>query len=137
MAKQNKRRAKGILKTKNEYAGCAGTFGPNLERRWHTREQHGNPRSYCIPSCKWTTRRMGRLRTHLNNDHHSQGISNTTFAFGLLASLLTQSTASSNHTLPSEFLTATVQSLASSNPCEQLHTLSLYSNICSGSLTGI
>jgi hypothetical protein len=85
IAKPNKRRAKGIQKTRNEHSGCTGTFSSNLGRQWHTKEQHSHSKSCCISGCKWTTRRMVRPRTHLNNVHRSQGISSPllTSDFGL------------------------------------------------------
>ncbi|KAF4628758.1 hypothetical protein G7Y89_g9398 [Cudoniella acicularis] len=115
MAMPNKRQAKGVQKIKCEYFGCAVTFGLNSERRRHIREQHGPLIYCCIPGCEWTTRRMGRLRTHLDNAHRSEGIFNSSSDLALRSSSLTQSTANTNRTLPSEFRTATAQSLASPN----------------------
>jgi len=94
MAKPNKRQARADPKIKCEYSGCMVTFGRNSDRLRHVREKHG-PLIYCrIPGCKYTTRRMGRLRAHLDIVHRSEVSTNR---------------------IPSEFRTATAQSLAFSS----------------------
>jgi len=122
MTKPNKRQAKEDPKIKCEYSGCVATFGRNSERRRHVKEKHGPLIYCCVPGCKWTTRRMGRFRTHLDNAHGSEGISKHVSDMAFWSFSLTQFTESTNRILPSEFRTATAQSLASSSKhCECPH----------------
>jgi hypothetical protein len=76
MAKTDKRQAKVNPQLKCQDSSCMATFGQNSERHRHVKEKHG-PRIYCcVPDCKRSVARKARLRTHLDNVHFSEGISN-------------------------------------------------------------
>jgi len=122
MAKPNKRQAKTDQKIKCEYSGCTTMFARDSDRRRHGKEQHG-PLLHCsYPNCEFTTRRMSRLGTHLNNTHHHQGTSNLNSDLALYSSSLTLLPVNINLTIPFEFRNANAQTLASPNHREQLHT---------------